>query len=655
MHALVILGISTALQFTSAVLAVRLIKITGRWRAWSFIAAALALMGVRRAITFYKDVVGDVELSADLTAELVALAISLLMLAGVISIGPLFRRINRIQAEHQEREHRLSMALTASNAGYWVRDVQKNSLFWSDANSRLLGYEPGEVAASFESWTRRIHPDDKDAVTIEFLQHITELTELNIEYRVMLPDGTTRWINNIGSPVFNSDGDAKTFSGIQIDISERKLSERKIHQLAYTDPKTGLPNETAFREKLHQIIDQNHHGFIASIELSELGDITGTFGLEATELIFYELGKRLSNQMGNRSLVAKVGPRLFQIAYVIHGDDQQSITEVAARIFRVAQQPFDLMGSEVLVNVYIGISVIDVVKSTAESMLTNMEIAHYEAMKSVSSCMVYFKDTIKQDLVRSTQIVSWLRSAIERQDFQLFFQPQVNLKTNTIVGCEALIRWQYSKDEWISPGEFIPIAEKSGLIGDITRWTVDKACHTAINWITQKGLNIRIGLNISAEELASPHFLDYMSRYIEETKLPPEVLEIEITETALMKDPQTAASNLQKLRDMGASIAIDDFGTGQASLAYLKNFPIDRLKIDKSFVLGAPSNTTDKAIIVSVIKLAHSLDIDVIAEGAEEKEHIDLLTSLGCDEVQGFYIAKPMPADQYVEFVKQYS
>jgi EAL domain-containing protein (putative c-di-GMP-specific phosphodiesterase class I) len=216
-------------------------------------------------------------------------------------------------------------------------------------------------------------------------------------------------------------------------------------------------------------------------------------------------------------------------------------------------------------------------------------------------------------------------------------------------------QWGPITEEWIPPGEFIPIAEKAGMIEDITKWTVREACSTAAAWGVEEGLKIRIGLNISAEELASADFLDYITNSIKETNLSPEILEIEITETALMKDPEIASKNLKKLRDMGASVAIDDFGTGQASLAYLKHFPIDRLKIDQTFVKGALVNQTDQEIIVSVVKLAHSLGMEIIAEGAEEREHMDLLMSLGCDEVQGYFIAKPMPAEKFVDFVNKYS
>jgi len=439
------------------------------------------------------------------------------------------------------------------------------------------------------------------------------------------------------------------------DITKRTLAENKIHQLAYTDPNTGMPNELAFLEKLHEGTDQDRQGFVAFIELSGLGDIIGTFGIEALELIVYEFGSRLFNQMNDLSIVAKVGQRSFRVAYMTDNTDKQDLKDIATRIFQIATQSFELMGSEVFIIVHMGVSFIDVEKSTANSILSDVEIARYEAMESIASSMVYFNSSIKERLARRTMVVSWLHSAIRDNAFELFFQPQVNLKTNTIVGCEALIRWHRSPGEWITPGEFIPIAEKAGLIEEITKWTVDEACRTAISWDTNQKLKVRVGVNISALELASPNFIKYVLEFIVKAKLPPEFLEIEITETALMKDPAIASKNLTKLRKMGASIAIDDFGTGQASLAYLKSFPIDRLKIDQSFVLGSLTNKTDREIIVSVVKLAHSLDIEVIAEGAEEKEHIDLLTSLGCDEVQGYFIAKPMPTDQFVKFVQEYS
>ena len=450
-------------------------------------------------------------------------------------------------------------------------------------------------------------------------------------------------------------GERKYFSAIINDITERMQADEKIHQLAYTDPRTGLPNETFFLERLNANVDQDAHGFVAYIELSGIGDIVGTFGLEALELIIYEAGKRLTDQMNDLSVVARAGERLFKVLYIPDSEAKAiDIQALAERLYHISCDPFDLMGSNVTANVYMGVCVIDPKKSTPQTILTNIEIAHHDAKKSAIGGIVYYTDSIKEQVVRNTKIITWLQTARGNHEFKLFFQPQICLKTNAIVGCEALIRWHRGSEEWISPGEFVPVAEKSGQITDMTVWTVAEACRSAASWFSDHELQIRVGVNISAEELASPVFLNYVFEFVAKTKLPAELLEIEITETALMKDVAVASRNLHKLRDLGATIAIDDFGTGHSSLAYLKSFPIDRLKIDQSFVKDAPDDKTDQEIIVSIVKLAHSLNMDVIAEGAEEKEHIDLLGALGCDEVQGYYVAKPMPADQFIEFVRTY-
>ena len=448
-------------------------------------------------------------------------------------------------------------------------------------------------------------------------------------------------------------GKRKFFSAIINDISAHKKFEKRINQLAYTDHFTGMHNEAYFLERLNENIDQNCQGFVASIELSGMGDIVGTFGLEASELIIYETGKRLNDQINPASVVARTGERQFKVLYISNDENEAThLTSIAERLYQTTSDSFDLMGSSVFINVSMGIGIIDPEESTAKSILTDVEIALHKAQNSIASSIVFFESSIKKQIVRKTQLVAWLRIAIENNEFQLFYQPQFNLKTKTVVGCEALLRWPRSSQEWVSPAEFIPIAEKSGLIGDITTWTVEKACMAAASWVSEQDLKIRVGVNISAEELASPEFLEYVTKFIQISGLPAELLEIEITETALMKDVVMATGNLRKIRNIGASIAIDDFGTGQASLAYLKNFPIDRLKIDQSFVNGALTNKTDQEIIAAIVKLAHSLGLEVIAEGAEEEEHINLLVALGCDEVQGFYIAKPMPADDFVDFVK---
>ncbi|MBF0250661.1 MAG: GGDEF domain-containing protein [Alphaproteobacteria bacterium] len=443
---------------------------------------------------------------------------------------------------------------------------------------------------------------------------------------------------------------------LEREVEQHAQADRKVQQLAYFDQFTGMLNETGYIERLRDCLEHDCSGLVATIELGGIGDIIGTFGLEASELIIYETGTRLSKSLNETSILARVGQRQFKVLYVPdRNEDFSQLEGVAYRLFHTVQEPFDLMGADVYVNVFMGVSHINVETSTVKHLLTEMEIALHESLQSPSSNVVFFRNSIQERMMRSTQIVSWLHVAIERGVFKLFYQPQIDFKSGAIIGCEALIRWPANDENWISPAEFIPIAEKAGLIEDITVWTVGEACRAGASWARDHDLKLRIGINISAHEMASPDFLIYVDKFITETRIDPAQVEFEITETALMQDIGVATQNLIKIRDMGASVAIDDFGTGQASLAYLKSFPIDRLKIDQSFVRGAPGNATDQAIITSVVKLAHSLDLSVIAEGAEELEHMRLLKDLECDEVQGYFIGRPMPEREFLEFCKTYT
>lgn len=576
-------------------------------------------------------------------------------LFGIGGISLFGRKISSTLGELRRSESVLSEAQGITHIGSWSLDHQTQQLEWSKEIYNIFGVTSGEFTTTYDAFLDRVHHEDRPLVDEAYWESVRELGPYDIVHRIVRKtDGEVRFVRDRCKHERDANGNVVQSIGTVQDVTDSVLSEQKIHQLAFHDTYTGLPNETMFLDELGQRINEDAVGFVTSIELAGIGDIVGTFGLEASELIVYETGSRLAAEMNDASLVAKIGPRLFKVLYVCDETEMSNIHAIAERLFHITQAPFDLMGSSVLVNVRMGTCIIDPGTSTPQMMVSQTEMALYEASRSLHSNHVFYKNSLQEQLRRSTQIVAWMQTAIKNDVFELFFQPQIDLRTNTVVGCEALIRWPVTSEEWIPPAEFIPIAEKSGLIGDITIWTVQEACRIAAGWFYEHGLKVRIGINISAEELASPDFFTYLSKFIEITKLPPDLLEVEITETALMKDVEVAGRNLQKVRDIGATIAVDDFGTGQASMAYLKQFPIDKLKIDQTFVKDAPNDTTDQEIILSIIALGHTLGMTVIAEGAEEKEHLDLLTSLGCDEVQGYYIAKPMPAKEFLKFIKTY-
>lgn len=573
-------------------------------------------------------------------------------LGGISFFG---RKINHALERLRDSESVLKEAQGIAHLGSWSLDHKTQVLEWSDEIYNIFGYHEGHIIATYENFLERVHPDERSVVDHAYWESVRKNEPYDIVHRIVRKDdGGVRYVRERCKHDCGTGGDVLISIGTVQDITDRVLAEQKIHQLAFQDVSTGMPNETKFLEGLGLCINKDAVGFVASIELAGMGDIVGTFGLEGSELIVYEMGIRLNREMNASSIVAKVGPRLFKILYVCEDGEKEHIRAIAQRLFNAAQEPFDLMGSSVLVNVYMGTAIIDSGTSTPQMMVTQTEMALHAANRSPQSEHVYYQPSIQEQFRRNTQLVSWMRTALATQVFKMFFQPQIDLRTNVVVGCEALIRWPVTSEEWITPGEFIPIAEKSGLIGDITRWTVEESCRIAASWFHEHGIKMRTGINISAEELASEDFFAYLSGFVKATKLPMQSFEIEITETALMKDVVVAGKNLQKIRDLGIGIAVDDFGTGQASMAYLKQFPIDKLKIDQAFIKGAPNDKTDQEIITSIITLAHTLGIGVIAEGAENKEHIDLLTALGCDEVQGYYLGRPMSADDFLQFVKNY-
>ena len=589
------------------------------------------------------------------------LGYGVLWLIGSIAIVVAVQRLDKRQQERDEAnallkssERRFRNLAESAPVGIFRMNEAGKLLFANSALMRMMDITEDEITKTF--MFDKIHIDDKQKIMADWQEVQTTRQVLSDEFRFCTNTGKETWVYGIVIPE-QDDNNQNLYIGTIIDISERKIAEKKIHQLAYSDAATGMPNETYFLEQLNEKINNGAQGdgcqgFVASVLLSGISDVVGTFGLEAAELIYYKTSQRLMKAMPENCTAARVGPRLFKILYITDTLDEVQTMDIINTLFALVQAPFDLMGNKVVINVRMGVSFIDPDTSTAKSVLTNVEIAHHEAKGSVGNSLVYFDESIKQLMMRNTQIVSWLHSAIANGAFQLFYQPQIDLKSNTIIGCEALIRWPQESGDWISPMEFIPISEQSGTIGDITKWTVGEACRTAASWISEHDLRLRTSVNISAEVLVSDELYGYVLKFIDETGLPPELLEIEITETALMKNIEVASRNLEQLRKMGATVAIDDFGTGHSSLAYLKSFPIDRLKIDQSFVKNAPHDKADQDIIVSIITLAHSLGMDVIAEGAEEKEHMDLLLSLGCDEVQGYYVSRPIPADQFVTFVK---
>ncbi|MEJ1353709.1 MAG: EAL domain-containing protein [Candidatus Sedimenticola sp. (ex Thyasira tokunagai)] len=449
-------------------------------------------------------------------------------------------------------------------------------------------------------------------------------------------------------------GGRTTFTAIIRDISDQKQSQERITQLAYFDHETSLPNRAYLQERLESLL---HSGaprcFLLSIDMGDLTKLYSIFGAHGINLIVGDYGRRLLGQLTPGSIVARTGSHRFKALFIPMPNEKRSAAELADHLYRDMKQPLATGDSNVYLNCRFGMLEVSPSEVSAEQLIERSDIALLETKSNPGCGFLLFSSEYEEKIHRHSRIVQLLHSAMAQMPFQLYMQPQYHIGTGDVVGAEALIRWANPENDWVLPDEFIPIAETTGLIQQITQWTLFNACSIARSWGDEKGDgHLRIGVNISAHALVSPTFSQLVQSILRETLLDPWQLELEITETALVTNVEVANNNLRKLQALGVTVAIDDFGTGQSSLSYLKLFAIDRLKIDRSFVQSAADGKRDNALLETIVHLGHAMRIPVIAEGVESETILTALKEMGCDEAQGNLLSRPMPAEAFAELVK---
>ncbi len=444
----------------------------------------------------------------------------------------------------------------------------------------------------------------------------------------------------------------------------RAQAEDKIHKLAYFDSLTGLPNRTYFLEQLEDIIRNKALGesetlAVMAVDIDHFKDINDTMGHEIGDKLLEAVGKRLVKALPDRAVIARASADEFTIMAVMGADHPGSAT-IADKIFSVMAEPVSIMQENFQVRVSIGVSHYPSDGDNARAILKNADISLNRAKEDGRDTVRYYSQAFDEAVHYRFQMLRDLRNAVNRKELQVYYHPQFELKTGKMVGAEALLRWwlpDNSKEggQFISPTEFIPVAEQAGLIVPIGEYVLRTACETNKMW-QDKGLPpFRIAVNISGVQFHRGDIVGLVDSVLKETGLAPRWLELEVTESVFMENMQAAIDILHELHSLGVELAVDDFGTGYSSLSYLRQFPIDRLKIDQSFIRNALVNVDDKMITRTIITLGHSLDLKVIAEGVETVEHEKFLRELGCDEVQGFKYTQPIPAEKLEGFVVEHN
>ncbi len=445
------------------------------------------------------------------------------------------------------------------------------------------------------------------------------------------------------------------YVGVATDITERLAAQESIRQLAYFDPLTELPNRRMLEDRVRQALAtaerERKQSALLFIDLDQFKTINDSLGHSAGDQLLIEVARRLQACVRRMDTVARLGGDEFVV--LLTDVTLEGASEVARKILDVVARSFQFNEHELGVTPSLGISIYPQDGRDFETLLKHADTAMYRAKDAGRNAFQFFTSEMNEAALERLMLENSLRQGLERGEFILYYQPQVNVRSGQIVGAEALVRWRHPKIGLVPPGKFIPAAEISGLIVSIGEWVLRESCRQNKAWQDAGLPSISVAVNISSVQFRGGQLEENVRSVLAETGMPAECLELELTEGILMGGASETVDTLKRMSDMGVKLAIDDFGTGYSSLSYLKRFPIDKLKIDQSFVRDIVVDPDDLAIANAVISMGHSLRLSVIAEGVERSEQLEILTKEGCDEVQGYYFSAPLPAADFAELLRQ--
>jgi diguanylate cyclase (GGDEF)-like protein/PAS domain S-box-containing protein len=552
--------------------------------------------------------------------------------------------MERERVEHalRESEERYALAAQGANEGLWDWNLETDKVYFSPRWQSMLGYEDGEIGNRPADWFGLVHPDDLDRLITELAAHRSGVAPLfENEHRVRHKDGAYRWVLSRGIAVRHASGTPHRMAGSQTDITDRTMH----------DALTGLPNRTLFVDRLEHaaLRTQRHPDALFAVILLDIDRfklVNDSLGHAIGDQLLGVVARRLEASLRPGDTVARLGGDEFAILLeeiTAVGDAVQ----VAQRTQEVLAEPYTLDGHEVFTTASMGIALSGSESARPEDFLRDADTALHRAKALGKARHEVFDATMHTRAVTRLRIETDLRRAIERREFRLHYQPIVALPSGRLAGFESLMRWAHPDRGLVPPMEFIPVAEDTGLIAQIGEWGFGEACRQMRTWHERFSTQppLMISVNLSGKQFAQPDLADRLERILHETGLSPESLKIEITESVLMDNPESAALTLARFRAMNVQISLDDFGTGYSSLGYLHRFPIDTLKVDRSFVNAMGREGEGSELVRTIITLAHSMGMTVVAEGAETKEQVAQLTALGCEYAQGYFFAKPMSAE----------
>ncbi len=467
-------------------------------------------------------------------------------------------------------------------------------------------------------------------------------------------DGGLSYVSISGEPLLSAAGTFLGYRGVGLDITKQKLIEANIRRLARFDPLTGLHNRTSFFERLnHALAVARRHDRVVAllfVDLDRFKDVNDAFGHVSGDEVLKVLSRRLTKTIRTTDTLARLGGDEF-IVLAEDVANQVDVNEFGLRLLQTLSEPVVLNGQECRLGASIGVAMFPNDGEDATILLKTADAAMYRAKESGGNNLAFASEVGERPATERMVLGVGLRRALELKQLQLLYQPKVSIRTGALTGVEALVRWQHPERGLVLPDAFIPLAEESGLIRHIARWVLHQACAQACRWRDEGPGPIRVAVNLSARQFIDGGLVIEVAHALAQTGLGPDLLELEITESMMMAHPERAAETLLEIREMGVHLSIDDFGTGYSSLARLKKFPIESVKIDRSFIGDIANDSDDAAIVSAVIAMAHHLRLNVVAEGVETVEQVHFLRERNCDEIQGYLVSRPVTPEEVSQFV----
>jgi len=561
----------------------------------------------------------------------------------------------RVECALRESERRFSDMLGKIQLISVTLDRQAQVTFCNDYLLRLTGWRREEVLGA--NWFELFIPPEKEELKVVFANLLDNSSAAwHFENEILTRSGERRLIRWNNTVLCSTSGEVVGAASIGEDITEHKLYEERLKHLATHDELTGLANRALLLDRLEQsLYYARRSGRLVAVLLLDLDRfkvVNDSLGHDFGDQLLCAVAERLRQSVREADTVARLGGDEF-VVLLAEVAEVEDVTLVARKILDQLNMPYRVGGREITVTASLGISLYPRDSDDGATLIRNADLAMYRAKMDDRSNFSFYANEMTRHAIETLELESALRQALERDEFSLHYQPKIELTSGRIIGCEALVRWLHPQRGMISPADFIPLAEETGLIVPLGAWVLREACRQIKTWQEQGLPKLSVAVNLSARQFRKANLPQLIVEVLQEIDLAPHLLELELTESMVMDDPAKAERTMRDLKKLGVGLSLDDFGTGYSSLNYLRRFPVDSLKIDRTFIRDVTVDPSGDSVVTSVIDIAHNLGLAAIAEGVETAEQLAFLADCGCDMYQGYLFSKPLPAEEFAALLHE--